>query len=565
MKTVALFSALAALAVQPARAMQKNAPRYADVQELPAIGLVLPVMPAAKQTPAAAVEVKMYRCRLGDREWTENRYDACELWRREQTAATWIDRHGNRLLLAKALMRMPSGLPERDVTQDVYERLAEDDSFAIAPDADPSVLSAWVEDFTGVRAVDRPIPMQVNPMRLCRVFEIPMQDDKMRAYVFRLNPRAHDASSRPRHWFALILGSSEAPRKGDRDWDVRIKNELLAGIRTSGLYERAKAEQRASKRKVRASGAPADLVDDAERARARRSVEVLDDWWFMDSENYIMLSDDSSTDRTADAILGELESLRPRYAALVPPFPETIEGTSIVRLFKTSDEYISYLVADGETTRRSAEGTSGMFIPSRRELVIRPFIRNSAQDVADVIRHEGFHQYLFSAWGGTPAPPWFNEGSAEFFKSYERSGRTWTIREDRISADYLQRMARENEDWYGIVRRTLFESYRQFYAHAAVSYDKGGARRTLHPSYALSYGIMYFLHLGAPSLRGDPYKDVLPAFYGAMEKTRNPEAATVAAFKMEKDDDFLRRFARDLRDFWKTDAARRDARDARVP
>ncbi len=565
MKPGTLVSVAAALAVSSACAMQKNAPRYADIQELPAIGLVLPVMPAAKQMPAAAVEIRQYLCRLGDKEWTENRYDFQELWRKEQTAAMWADRHGNGVTLAKALTRLPVGLQESDVTLDAYGRIAGDDALAIGPDADPSVLSEWIEDFTGVRASGKPVAMQVNPMRLSRVFEIPLQDAKMRAYAFRLNPHAHNASNYPRHWFALILFSAETPRQGDRDWDNRIKNELLSAIRTSGLYERAKAEQRASKRKVRASGAPAKLVDDAERARARRSVELLDDWWYMDSENYIMLSDDASTDGAADAILGNLESLRPRYAALTPPFSDTIDGTSIVRLFKTSDEYVSYLTADGSMSRREAENTSGIFIPSHRELVIRPVLKNSTQDVADVIQHEGFHQYLFSAWCGAPAPAWFNEGSAEFFKSYESNGRTWTVREDKMSADYLQRLARENEDWSGIVKRTLFESYKQFYAHASVSYDKGNSRRTLHPSYALSYGIMYFLHRGAPALRGDPYEDVLPTFYRVMEETRDPHAATRAAFKMDKNDEFFARFVRDLREFWKTDGARRDARAARVP
>lgn len=565
MKTGTGIVLVAALAVSSASAMQKNAPRYADVQELPAIGLVLPVMPAAKQVPPAAVEVKQYRCRLGDKEWTENRYDACELWRKEQTAASWIDRYGNGVTLAKVLMKRPTGLQEADVTQDVYEKIAADDAFAIGENADGAVLVNWIEDFAGVRSSGKPVAMQVNPMRLSHVIEIPLQDPKLRAYVFRLNPHAHDASSHPRHWFALILNSAEAPRQGDRDWDNRIKNELLASIRTSGLYERAKADQRASKRKVRASGAPAKLVDDAERARARKSVELLDDWWFMDSENYIMLSDDSSSDRVADAILGNLEALRPRYAALVPPFPNTIEGTSIVRLFKTSDEYISYLTADGDMSEKEAGNTAGIFISSRRELVIRPFIKNSTQDVGAVIRHEGFHQYLFAAWGGALTPPWFNEGSAEFFKSYERNGQTWVIREDKISADYLQRMARENDDWSGIVRRTMFESYAQFYSHAHVSYDKGNSRRTLHPSYALSYGIMYFLYRGAPAMRGDPYKDVLPTFYRAMEETRDPNAATRAAFKMDKTDDFFARFVRDLHEFWKSDNARGAARTARVP
>ena len=159
---------------------------------------------------------------------------------------------------------------------------------------------------------------------------------------------------------------------------------------------------------------------------------------------------------------------------------------------------------------------------------------------------------------------WFNEGTAEFFECYEPrgAGASFEFRERRGESELLERLARSRDaDWTGLLRATLLADARTFYRPPHFGGNAQG-------SYAFAYGLMYFLYRGAPAMRGQPWKDVLPDFFAAMDRTGDPVAATLAAFRMGSDGrrtDTLEKFADDLRAFWRTESARRDARSARIP
>ena len=80
---------------------------------------------------------------------------------------------------------------------------------------------------------------------------------------------------------------------------------------------------------------------------------------------------------------------------------------------------------------------------------------------------------------------------------------------------------------------------------------------------------MYFLHRGAPLVRNQPWKDVLPTLYRSLYETpRDPIGATCAAFRLGPngaDTAFLEKFAADLRVFWRASSARQNARNAKLP
>ena len=80
---------------------------------------------------------------------------------------------------------------------------------------------------------------------------------------------------------------------------------------------------------------------------------------------------------------------------------------------------------------------------------------------------------------------------------------------------------------------------------------------------------MYFLHRGAPKMRNQPWKDVLPTLYRTLnDSPRDPLGATRAAFRMGPngaDTATLEKFAADLREFWRYESSRRDARAAPLP
>ncbi len=309
----------------------------------------------------------------------------------------------------------------------------------------------------------------------------------------------------------------------------------------------------------------AEIPEDARRAGARASIELLDDWWHMDSEHYVLLSDVTGGTAQADRLLGVLEALRPRYAALVPRFPEADEPTSVVRFFRNDDEFVRYF--EGTPLALAVENAAGFYDAWRRELVIRPARKEwgGPEYMEATVRHEGFHQWLRSAWPGADVPPWFDEGTADFFKSYvpRGAGGSFEFKERENAARWLEELARDKDaDWTDLLRATLLSDQAQFY-------------RPLHfggeawKSYAFAYGLAYFLHRGAPLVRNQPWKDVLPTFYRTLhESPRDPRGATCAAFKMGPNGDdaaFLGKFAADLRAFWRSASARQNARNAKLP
>ena len=194
-------------------------------------------------------------------------------------------------------------------------------------------------------------------------------------------------------------------------------------------------------------------------------------------------------------------------------------------------------------------------IRATRELAVRPGTQGNRMRV---LQHEAFHQYLFQAWPNCNSSPWFNEGSAEFFGSFEYRSNRWTLTEERVVVNGLEALARNRDvDWEELLRTFLLWDYPSFYnpqAHIA----RGTAF-----SYAFSYGLMHFLYRGAPALRNRPYRDILPTYLETLEATRDPVEASIRAFKLDGNGDYLKSFARDFREYWTRSSER--TRAARQP
>ena len=543
-------AALAALAAAP------RPPEFRDAVAVEELGLEIPVPEGARQVPAKPVEVLRYKWTDGEREWFEERSPAEELWRTAQTAGVWEDKPGNSMTLARVLCKFPPALAGTDVTKDAFERILGDPDQSLAREASPSELAAWLRAFAGVEpdASRKPERLQTNPQRIAECWNFPCADPRTRALAVRFRPAR--SAEPPCAWYAVLLRLAAAPPPGD-SFDRSLRMSLLGNVRLGAVPA---GGARFAKQRERLSKASGEIREDAARRAARQSVALLDDWWHMDSENYILLSDDPDAARRGDALLLMLESLRPRYEALVPPFKRTIAQTSVVRVFRKRGDYTAYVADSGILL--DPNQSAGIFDGSRRELVISPVVRGWTTDPDATVRHEGFHQYLFAAWNGAHASLWFNEGTAEVFEAYEPKGRgAWRATESASHAKRLEALARSQTDaqWRDAVRALLFADARAFYQPADNDVNR---------NYALAWGVAHFLFFGAPSVRGEPYKAVLPAYFDEMEKHGDPNRATAAAFAMGDDGSdtkLLDRFARDLQAFWKNESARRAARAAKTP
>lgn len=535
-------------------------PRFSEEIALPSAGIAFHGMSGAVQKPVKPPQVRRWRWTRGEEEWFDERSDATELWRSAQTIGTWEDRKGNELLVARASALLPAALSEKgDVTQEEFAAAFSSGDNEILPTASSETLSAWIEQWTGYAPEEKPQLLPIHPSRLAKVWEFRFSDPSLKAWIVRLNTAQAGSRKTPRNWFAFVLKLAIAPRPGDiRQIDRTLRSDLLGSISATGLAAAAAAAEQDAKMRVRTPmrGEGEPIMDDR-RAQAHASIEALDEWWHMDSEHYVVLSDAPGGVRAADSLLSMLETLRKHYTAAVPPFRRTIESTSVIRIFRRDEDYLAYL-ADSNLEMNPAD-TSGLFSGSRRELVIRPTVRGSTQDLGSVVRHEGFHQYIFSAWAGIRPSTWFNEGYAEFFASWKpkTDGKfEWT--ETGWEINTLERMAADEKlDWTQMLRFILLADQASFYNPPVF--------RSSSNSYALAYGIVYFLVRGAPFVRNKPYADILPTYIATMEETGDATQATLNAFRLGNqgsDTDFLERFAKDMRTFYKSESARRNARRA---
>ena len=233
--------------------------------------------------------------------------------------------------------------------------------------------------------------------------------------------------------------------------------------------------------------------------------------------------------------------------------------------FRNDEEFVRYF--EGTALALAVSQTAGFYDGGRRELVIRPAKKEwgGAAHMESTVRHEGFHQWLHAAWPNAEAPTWFNEGTAELFESYvpRGSGGSFEWREQANAARWLEELAKNRDaDWTQLLRATLLADQATFYNPPHFG---GESWR----SYYFSYGLMYFLHRGAPLVRNQPWKDVLPTLYRSLhDSPRDPRGATCAAFKLGPngaDTAFLEKFADDLRAFWRSASARQNARNAKIP
>ena len=540
-------------AVLAASSVRAVPPQFEGEGRLSGLRIFVPSLKGASQVPAKPVQVVQYVVRQGDRSWREERSPADELWRTAQTAAGWIDRSGNELTLARMALKFPPALAGRDILPEAFEALLEDPDQRIAEGASGDELAAWMKHYLNDPLVGAPVGVPMGRAPLVAV-SFPTADPCVLAYAVSFDSSQPGQERAPRGWLAFVMRLAELPGQGDVErFETSFLRRLRAVGRFADLDEGKKAVARLSSR-----DAAEEIPMDARRAHAVRSIELLDDWWHMDSPHYVVLCDAPGGAAEADRLLGELEALRPRYAALVPPFADGFDETSVVRLFRTDEEFARYLSSSGVLLDGSL--AAGFFDPQRQELVVRPASRRSGADPTATIRHEGFHQYLDDAWGRVEASPWFNEGSAKFFECYEPNGSRFSFREQRGQGETLERLARNRDiDWTALLRTMLFLDYPSFY-------NPPGGDPAL--CYSFSYGLMYFLYRGAPQLRGKPYADVLPAYARTLRETRDPVRATLAAFRMGddgRDERFLKRFADDLRAFWRNESARRNARSAPIP
>jgi hypothetical protein len=502
---------------------------FGAVENYPNLGFMMPRLERAKADPVPMPLARTFLT-VGEPLAREDRFEPYELWYNSQCRARWRDPSGNRLVVGRATHRLPE-FPDEVVSRERFAVALAGGRYDVDPRKREQV-DEWVATFAGV-PVYEPEKVKLNGFALDEVLAYPCGEAGTLVYAFRPRRVGNTAGL---GWFCAVLetggpGVDEALRQGFEEGFI---GRITLPPRTS-RDEGAEAEEL----KVRGKGEKApDQPHHPVRVEARGSVENYDDWWFAETDGYIILSDVHT--EVGKALVGrlkkELPALREAYAALVPPLVRERE-VALLRLFQSREDYVKYVGEDHAWS-------GGLWMPGRRELVL--FMRENAEEVMKVVRHEAFHQYLSHATCMLGAAPWLNEGHACLFENAEvdKKGKV-TLPED---AERSLVLTENLELAVTLLPALLWMDYGEFY-------DGADAARRL--KYAMAWGLAYYFQKGVGADRQSPFKDVLADYAETTALTRDTQQASLLAFA-EID---MAAFQEDFRDFWLRRRARARAFD----
>lgn len=476
-------------------------------------------------------------------------YRVEELWKFEQTMALFTNDLG-RIVVGRVLLPRPVQEPElmdgRFISRQDFTQVRR----RTVPAWSGESLRQWVEDFTGEEVTGFSSVGPQHAIRSpCREFHLASTGGMTRAFLLKVEDRGrahfllfHFSFPDPDHFENLEAAIFRLLRS------VTPSTAGAAPDKAADLLRQRKAPQAWQDRKSpEFAQTKADVI---------RQIQSLPDWWYVEMPNYILASNLPRRHRLlVDRLQQDIETLRSAFAKLFPPVVELRE-VSVIRVFADRSAYDDYV---GE----HSENTLGVWMPSRKELVIAPTgPAEKGQDASDILKtayHEAFHQYVFYALDRLELPSWLDEGHAELFEAstFDASRSAISVEENEAHVQLLEQAAKADAALDLV--RLMYMPRERFYGQDGASGD-AGLQRSLH--YAGAWAFVYFLRKGVPALYPDQgYDRILPTLVEHLQKhPRDLDGATDAALAAV-DRGALQR---DFEAFWKGRAARTAAKRYRL-
>lgn len=539
-----ILAASVALALT-ASAARRPVLTFPKTEELPASGLKIRTMSEAVEVPPPPPATYRYTFTRGDTSWSTNLYAPADLWREGQQAGQWRDRFGTRLTMSSVSNLCPGGFSRQHVSPEEYN------DAVLPPPAEwtTNTLAQWVKAFCDTPQVALQ-PMR-HSVRFEQLYRCRLGNETSRQLgclvQFRCSsPNGSEGAARGPWFFALFDLADGLPMAQAEE---AVFSDFVDGM----VYVGKAAGSRSLPARAGPHPAPPRLEDtagaspDATRTRERvaNSIRNMQDWWFVETKHYVILSDLRKGGQTlVNHLQSNMEYLWAGYAQLVPsPSPQTFVG--VIRVFATPEEYTAYVGPEHAWS-------SGLWAPDRQELIIRPSEWGGTREKSDrllrVIYHEAFHQYLFHAYNGLETSAWFNEGHASLFENASiRNGRL-DVEEDPQRIAVVMDSLRNGPPDLGAL---LEMSYAQFY---------GGTDEDRKQRYSLAWAFSYYLRKGA-SMERTPYAhQACQKYLDALWTTKNAAQATHAAFEGID----MKRLTTDFVRFWLSDHKRLNADRNRI-
>jgi tetratricopeptide (TPR) repeat protein len=149
------------------------------------------------------------------------------------------------------------------------------------------------------------------------------------------------------------------------------------------------------------------------------AASAKDTWTSVRSKNFLLVGNASEKD--IRQVATRLEQFRDAFSRLFATAKFTSPVPTTVVVFKSDSAYKPFKpVVDGKTD----DNIAGYFQPGEEVNYITLTSEKREEDPFAVIYHEYVHQIVANTLGVGSVPPWFNEGLAEYYSTFE-------FREDR--------------------------------------------------------------------------------------------------------------------------------------
>jgi hypothetical protein len=485
---------------------------FGELREFPDLALECRDLSRAKAEVVELPSASAYLVNEDGEFRLEDRYDVFELWRSESLRACWKDEEGSRFQLSRIVRTVPGGTGG-DCTRSEYERRYVKAKLG-AKDLD--ALDEAVYQLSPVEVLRRIKPRRSQRQNLAELWQYETTNDN--ALVFAFRPKV--TGKKKADWYALSLVSEdpEAEEKIDK-WLDEVTALVRSGEKTP--ENQAKGKSAVDERKTESELLSRDY---------HRSVINYSDWNFAAAENVVVVDNLSSVDRQpfVQALTNSLPKLQAAYRAAMPSQLSEDCHLAAVRVFGSREEYIAYV---GEEMKWSA----AMWSPRHRELVLF-YPESGAEELLRTVWHEAFHQYIEYACSMIQSSVWFNEGHAQLFENthFDMDGNV-VFDVDRDAAMFIKTHLDELTEYLPVF---LELDYPQFYAEAQ-------EERTMN--YRLAWSMAYFLQIGAPQVRFQPFKNLRTDYMKALVRTRDRNSAIQSVLTEEMRKELIAEW----REFWK--------------
>ena len=499
--------------------------KYGPTVDLPAIGVRLHLFKNISALPSGSMTVRQMTRTQGGKKEVFNVYNPIELWKRDQTAGIWVIKDLVTVTVYTPTLS-PSGLNSLKLgrhnltTLKTYTEWKERNRKA---NWNPEEITTWLNMLTG-KMLNQPKLIKKYAPRNTITYAYTLSNGSEYELIYAISPKSKPNT--PPIVIEYTLGEKATAEIHKNRLAVLTSLSTLTFYTPKKNTASSKARVISTKTKKNTTQHTQEYIDNKNAIIS--SIQNMKNWWYMETDNYLMVSNIKNK-TTVRTLAQGLERSRRGYVQYYP-LKQPLKAVSVARMFQTREEYLNF-VGD------SLKWTGGVWMPSKKELVVSPTNwgdrRARRKMMVEVSYHEAFHQYIYFATGERTTSAWFNEGSAQFFEGMEFKGKRIVIGIEPYMAKRMLTLGTTTN-----IKRLLYMSYKDFYNE-----------NTSSDNYALSHGLLFFLQKGAQLMKykhKNNYHEIPTKYYNAILDGKSPKKATDIAWEGVD----MNKFTEDFQEFW---------------